>query len=133
MGIEPFLVASSCNLIVAQRLVRRLCGKCKNEITMHEETLRELGIMESPDELTVFEAKGCIACNETGYAGRQGLYEVMNITSDIREMILERRSSTELKKQAVKDGMLTLRADGLEKFKRGATSLEEVLRETSKF
>jgi type IV pilus assembly protein PilB len=133
MGIEPFLVASSINLIVAQRLVRRLCEKCKMEVRLHQETLTELGIPESPDELTVFQARGCVSCNNTGYHGRQGLYEVMNITPEIREMIVERRSTAEIKQAAIKGGMLTLRADGLHKFKRGATSLEEILRETSVF
>ncbi|MDH3216733.1 MAG: ATPase, T2SS/T4P/T4SS family, partial [Candidatus Krumholzibacteria bacterium] len=133
MGIEPFLVASSVNLIVAQRLVRRLCDKCKQEVTLHEETLRELGIPESPEELTVFQAKGCVSCNDTGYSGRQGLYEVMPISPGIREMILERKSTAEVKHTAIKESMLTLRLDGLEKFKKGVTSLEEVLRETSEF
>ncbi|MCZ6766410.1 MAG: ATPase, T2SS/T4P/T4SS family, partial [bacterium] len=131
MGIEPFLVASSVVMIVAQRLVRRLCMKCRSPVKMHDETLRELGIGESGEELELFEAKGCVACNETGYKGRQGLYEVMPISNHIREMILNRNSTTELKSEAVQDGMLTLRADGMEKFKKGLTSLEEVLRETA--
>lgn len=133
MGIEPFLVASSVNVIVAQRLVRRLCQKCKQEVTLHPETLTEIGIKESPEELTVFQAKGCLSCNETGYSGRAGLYEVMPVTGRIREMIIDRKSTAEIKRTAIEDGMLTLRADGLEKFKKGVTSLEEVLRETSEF
>jgi type IV pilus assembly protein PilB len=133
MGIEPFLVARSVIMIIAQRLVRRLCVKCRQEVKLHAETLRELGIHESPDELSLFEAKGCVACNDTGYSGRQGLYEVMPISAELREMIIERRSSAELKRKAIQDGMLTLRSDGLEKFKKGITSLEEVLRETSAF
>jgi type IV pilus assembly protein PilB len=131
MGIEPFLVASSVLMIVAQRLVRKLCERCKQPIKLHAETLKELGIMESPDELSMFEAKGCVHCNETGYAGRCGLYEVMPISQTVREMIVERRSTSDIKKQAVKEGMMTLRNDGLDKFKNGLTSLEEVLRETS--
>ncbi len=131
MGIEPYLVASSVIMIIAQRLVRKLCTKCKQPISLHEETLREIGITESPDELTLYEPKGCAYCNETGYAGRQGLYEVMPVSQQIREMVLERRSVAELKQQAIDEGMLTLREDGLQKFKRGVTSLEEVLRETS--
>lgn len=131
MGIEPFLVASSVNMIVAQRLVRKLCVKCKQPILLHAETLKELGIMETPEELSMFEAKGCAHCNETGYAGRLGLYEVMPIGQVIREMVIERRSTSDIKKQAIQEGMLTLRNDGLEKFKNGMTSLEEVLRETS--
>ncbi len=131
MGIEPFLVSSSVNLIVAQRLVRRLCDKCKEPHQMHEEALRELGIMESPDELDMYKANGCVTCNDTGYKGRQGLYEVMEISPPIREMIVDRASTYDIKKKAVEEGMLTLRADGLDKFKTGRTSLEEVLRETS--
>jgi type IV pilus assembly protein PilB len=131
MGIEPFLVSSSILLIVAQRLVRRLCEKCKEPMHIHAEALKELGIEESPDEITALEAKGCVACNDTGYKGRVGLYEVMKITPRLREMIIERASVAELKKQAMADGMMTLRMDGLWKFKQGHTSLEEVLRETA--
>lgn len=131
MGIEPFLVASSVIMIVAQRLVRKLCVKCRHQVKMHQETLSELEILESPDELSTYEAKGCPYCNDTGYSGRLGLYEVMPISPKIREMILDRRSVSDLKKQAVEEGMLTLRSDGLQKFKMGLTSLEEVLRETS--
>jgi type IV pilus assembly protein PilB len=133
MGIEPFLVSSSVIMIIAQRLVRKLCEKCKQPVRLHEETLRELGIEESPDELNLFEGRGCIECNETGYSGRLGLYEVMAISSSIRDMIIERRQSADIKQKSIEEGMLTLRADGLEKFKRGTTSLEEILRETSQF
>lgn len=131
MGIEPFLVSSSVNMIIAQRLVRRLCGKCKSEIKMHAEALAELGINESPAELTLFERKGCVACNDTGYKGRLGLYEVMEINQKIRDMIIERASNNEIKQCAIATGMATLRMDGLDKFKKGQTSLEEVLRETA--
>ncbi len=131
MGIEPFLVSSSVLLIIAQRLVRRLCEKCKQPSVIHEEVLRELGIMENPDELTLMEAKGCPACNDTGYKGRVGVYEVMEVSPTLREMIVDRASNSEIKVQAIKDGMLTLRMDGLEKFKTGLTSLEEILRETA--
>jgi len=132
MGIEPFLVSSSVLLIIAQRLVRRLCDKCKTPTTMHPEVLRELGILENPDELRLFEPKGCPACNDTGYKGRLGLYEVMEISPILREMIVDRASNAEIKAQAEKEGMLTLRMDGILKFKDGRTSLEEVLRETAK-
>jgi type IV pilus assembly protein PilB len=131
MGIEPFLVSSSVIMIVAQRLVRRLCDKCKSEVKMHPEALTQLGITESPDELSMFEAKGCVACNDTGYKGRLGLYEVLEVSAPIREMIIERASTAEIKRSAIQNGMLTLRTDGLDKFKKGLTSLEEVLRETA--
>jgi type IV pilus assembly protein PilB len=133
MGIEPFLVASSVNMIIAQRLVRKLCDKCKQPITLHPETLQELGITDPPADLTLFEARGCVECNDTGYRGRRGLYEVMPISAAIREMIIDRRSAAELKQQGIKEGMATLRGDGLDKFKKGMTSLEEILRETSVF
>jgi len=132
MGIEPFLVSSSVLLIIAQRLVRRLCDKCKQPTTMHPEVLRELGILENPDELRLFEPKGCPACNDTGYKGRVGLYEVMEISPTLREMIVDRASNAEIKTHAEKEGMLTLRNDGIWKFKDGRTSLEEILRETAK-
>jgi type IV pilus assembly protein PilB len=132
MGIEPFLVSSSVLLIIAQRLVRRLCEKCKTAATLHPEVLRELGIMENPDELRICETKGCPVCNDTGYKGRVGLYEVMEISGTLREMIVDRASNQEIKEHAIKEGMLTLRQDGIEKFKLGHTSLEEVLRETTK-
>jgi type IV pilus assembly protein PilB len=131
MGIEPFLVSSSVLMIIAQRLVRRLCEKCKQPQKMHAEALKELGIQENPDELNLFEPKGCPACNDTGYKGRVGLYEVMDIGTRVRELIIERASVADLKKQAVQDGMMTLRDDGLWKYKQGWTSLEEVLRETA--
>ncbi len=132
MGIEPFLVSSSVLLIIAQRLVRRLCEKCKVPAVMHPEVLKELGIMENPDELRINEPKGCPLCNDTGYKGRVGLYEVMEISPTLREMIVDRASNMEIKQHAIKEGMLTLRQDGIEKFKLGLTSLEEVLRETAK-
>jgi type IV pilus assembly protein PilB len=131
MGIEPFLVSSSVIMIVAQRLVRKLCEKCKGEVRMHAEALAELHITESPDELSMYEAKGCVACNDTGYKGRLGLYEVMDISPTIRDMIVERASTSDIKKMAIEESMMTLRLDGLDKFKRGLTSLEEVLRETA--
>ena len=131
MGIEPFLVSSSVLMIIAQRLVRRLCDKCKAPVTVHQETLRELGITESADELSLYEAKGCVACNDTGYKGRVGLYEVMEISPKIRDAIIDRASTSDIKRTAMEEGMMTLRMDGLWKFKQGHTSLEEVLRETA--
>jgi type IV pilus assembly protein PilB len=130
MGVEPFLVASSTNLIQAQRLIRRLCENCKEGHEIHPEVMRELKIEDQPP-FEIFEPVGCPKCSNTGYKGRTGLYEVMPISGEIREMILNRCSSTEIKEQAVKEGMLTLRADGVEKLKAGWTSVEEVLRETT--
>jgi type IV pilus assembly protein PilB len=132
MGIEPFLVASSTNLIMAQRLVRRICKNCKTDVTLHAEVLRELGISEADAKNAAFkEGKGCVDCNNTGYRGRLGVYEVMTITPKVRDLILDRAPTSQIKVQAVADGMLTLRADGLIKLKNGLTTAEEVLKETA--
>jgi len=130
MGIEPFLVASSVNVIMAQRLIRKLCLKCKKKEKLHPEALRELGL--SVDEgFDIYGPIGCPSCSNTGYAGRSGLYEVMPVSDALREMILNRASASEIKEQAVREGMITLRGDGIIKLKAGVTSLEEVLRETA--
>jgi type IV pilus assembly protein PilB len=130
MGIEPFLVSSSVNVIMAQRLVRKLCVKCKKKEKIHPEALRELGIT-SDDAFEIYKAEGCSACNNTGYSGRTGLYEVMPVSEALREMILNRASAAEIKEQAIREGMITLRGDGILKLKNGITSLEEVLRESA--
>ncbi len=130
MGIEPFLVASSVNVIMAQRLIRRLCVKCKKKEKIHPEALRELGIPSS-EPFDIYKQQGCPSCSNTGYAGRTGLYEVMPVSETIREMILNRASAAEIKEQAVREGMITLRGDGIVKLKAGVTSLEEVLRESA--
>lgn len=131
MGIEPFLVASSTNLILAQRLVRRLCNECKKKTEIHPEMLRELGL-EEETPFEIYQKIGCSRCNDTGYKGRAGLYEVMLVSSNIKEMILDRCSTAEIKQQSMKEGMVTLRGDGIDKIKQGITSVEEVLKETSK-
>jgi type IV pilus assembly protein PilB len=131
MGIEPFLVATSVNLIQAQRLIRRVCKDCKAEHPTPVEALLEVGF--KPDEarqMKVFKGKGCQTCNNTGYKGRIGLYEVMEVTDEIRELILIGASSLELRKKAVDEGMITLRESGLHKIRAGVTTLEEVVRET---
>src|SRR3989440_736929 len=131
MGIEPFLVATSVNLIQAQRLIRRICKDCKKEVTTPAEALVEIGF--SPDEaktLKTYKGRGCPSCNDTGYKGRIGLYEVMEITDEIRELILIGASSLELRKKSIEDGMVTLRLSGLQKIRNGVTTIEEVLRET---
>ncbi len=133
MGIQPFLVAASVNLVLAQRLVRKICGKCKGPVDVHPEAFAELGIREAEGKaLTFYKGRGCSACNSTGYSGRQGLFEVMPVTPEIRSMILERQASDKIKKRAVAHGMLTLRQDALLKLKAGITTVEEVLRETAK-
>ena len=132
MGIEPFLVGTAVNLIQAQRLIRRICNSCKQEVRdMPEKTLVEVGF--SPDEvggIKLYKGRGCGLCNGTGYKGRVGLYEVMEITEGLRDLVLVGATSVELRKKAVEEGMLTLRMSGLEKIRQGITTIEEVLRET---
>jgi type IV pilus assembly protein PilB len=131
MGIEPFLVASSLNLVCAQRLVRRICTNCKVDETVSPQALEQVGYT-ADDAKTVQPKKGtgCEKCNKTGYKGRVGLYEVMEITDELRELILVGASALELRRKAVEEGMITLRGSGLRKVKLGVTTLEEVLRET---
>jgi type IV pilus assembly protein PilB len=131
MGIEPFLVATSVNLIQAQRLIRRVCKDCKREHPTPPEALIEVGFSaEDAKNLKTFKGKGCATCNNTGYKGRIGLYEVMEVNDDIRELILIGASSLELRKKAIEDGMITLRESGLHKVRAGLTTLDEVVRET---
>jgi type IV pilus assembly protein PilB len=131
MGIEPFLVATSVNLIQAQRLIRRICKDCKVEHPTPLEALVEVGFSaEEAKSMKTYKGKGCTTCNNTGYKGRVGLYEVMEITDDIRELILIGASALELRKKAVEDGMITLRESGLHKVRAGITTIEEVIRET---
>ncbi|HEY9282864.1 MAG TPA: type IV-A pilus assembly ATPase PilB [Pyrinomonadaceae bacterium] len=131
MGIEPFLVATSVNLIQAQRLIRRVCSECKDVHPTPPEALVEIGFTpQEAKEVKIYKGKGCQKCNGTGYKGRVGLYEVMEITDDIRELILIGASALELRKRAVETGMLTLRQSGLVKIKNGITTVEEVVRET---
>jgi type IV pilus assembly protein PilB len=131
MGIEPFLVATAVHLICAQRLVRRICVDCKEPVDLPEMALIEAGFTpEESKSVKVFKGRGCGTCNNTGYKGRAGLYEVMEVDEDIRELILVGASALELKKKAIERGMLTLRRSGLAKVAQGMTTLEEVARET---
>ena len=131
MGIEPFLVATSVNLIQAQRLIRRVCKDCKREHPTPPEALMEVGFSaEDAKNLKTYKGKGCSTCNNTGYKGRIGLYEVMEINDEVRELILIGASALELRKKAIDDGMITLRESGLQKVRNGLTTLEEVVRET---
>jgi type IV pilus assembly protein PilB len=131
MGIEPFLVASSLNLVCAQRLVRRVCSHCKVPEEVAAPALEQIGFSpEDAKTVKPFKGNGCEKCNNTGYKGRVGLYEVMEIGNELRELILVGASALELRRKAVDEGMITLRASGLQKVKDGVTSIEEVLRET---
>jgi len=131
MGIEPFLISSSVILILAQRLVRKICSECREQIKVHPQLLIDLGV--PPDEAktaTVYKGKGCAICSGTGYKGRLGLYEVMTMKEEIKELVLSRASASEIKKEAIRLGMKTLRQSGIHKVKEGLTSIEEVVRTT---
>src|SRR6059036_635892 len=131
MGIEPFLVATSVNLICAQRLVRRICSNCKEELEVPQQALIDAGYASEEAKTTkIYHGKGCTTCNKGGYKGRTGLYEVMEINDELRELILVGASALELKKKAIEQGMITLRRSGLIKVAAGQTTMEEVLRET---
>ena len=131
MGIEPYLVATSVHLICAQRLVRKVCKECKDHVPMPRQALADIGYgPEDAGTVQVYKGRGCPTCNNTGYKGRVGLYEVMEITDAMREMILTGASAIELKNKAIEEGMITLRGSGLRKLKAGLTSVEEVVRET---
>src|SRR5919108_361773 len=132
MGIEAFNVASAVNLVVAQRLVRRICKECKGPAKYTEEQLHSLGTeIESLRALPLMKGSGCETCSGTGYKGRAGLYEVMALSPELRRMILRGASVVEIRDQAVSEGMLTLRMDGMKKIERGITTLEEVVKETA--
>ena len=126
MGVEPFLLASGIECIVAQRLARRLCSTCKKPAELSAEELAEVGLAEGEGE--IYEPVGCVTCNSTGYSGRIGLYEVLVLNDEIRTLILSKASSGEIEDAAVKAGMHRLRQDGFEKVRQGITSLPEVLR-----
>lgn len=131
MEIAPFLVSSSLVLVVAQRLVRKICPKCKEPTSVPREALLEIGIPAGEiDKITPYHGKGCSECNN-GYKGRGGLYEVMTMSPKIKKLTLERASATKIKDVAIKEGMLTLRDMAILKFKKGEITLEEVLRVTS--
>jgi type IV pilus assembly protein PilB len=131
MGIEPFNVAAAVTLITAQRLVRRICSRCREEVSYPAEYVAAARLGAEADGITYHRGAGCEECGGSGYRGRQGLYEVMAISPALRRMILQGAPDAELRDQAVREGMLTLRMDGLVKIRRGVTTLEEVLKETS--
>jgi type IV pilus assembly protein PilB len=131
MGIEPFLVASSVHLVVAQRLVRRICAHCKEPLEVPAQALTNLGFgKDEAKTLQLFRGRGCETCSGTGYKGRVGLYEAMDVDDELRELILSGGSAYELRQKAVQTGMQTLRLSGLQKIREGVTTIEEVMRET---
>lgn len=131
MGVEPFLVASSINIVVAQRLARKICDNCKEEIEIPSDVLISLGIPAVEVSNTkVFTGKGCKRCSNTGYRGRIALYECMPVTETLKEYILNGASAAEIKRQAIEEGMASLRMSGIAYLKEGVTTIEEVLRVT---
>lgn len=131
MGIEPFLVSSACNLILAQRLARKICKDCKVKTPITEKVLVDLGLPPAEAaKMEVFKGGGCATCGGTGYKGRIALYEVMSFTETVKELVLNGASTAEIKRAAVKDGMKTLRMSGITKVGEGVTTIEEILRVT---
>jgi type IV pilus assembly protein PilB len=131
MGVEPFLITASVNLVLAQRLARKVCIDCKKETELDHQALRDMGFSEEQlQQARVFRGSGCQTCNNTGYKGRVALYEVMRFSDDLKEMVLQGGSTAELKAAAIKRGMATLRVAGIKKVMEGVTTPEEVLRVT---
>jgi type IV pilus assembly protein PilB len=131
MGLEPFNVAAALNCVTAQRLVRRICTTCKEEAVYPDEYLEAGHIRGENLNMTFYKGKGCDVCGGSGYKGRAGLYEVMAMSSELRKMIMHGASADELRDQGLREGMLTLRMDGMKKVARGVTTLEEVIKETA--
>ena len=131
MGLEPFNVAGAVNCVTAQRLVRRICGSCKQQHEYSDEYFEAAHIKKEQWGSTFYKGKGCDKCGGSGYRGRAGLYEVMHMSTDIRRLVMHGASTDELRDQGLAEGMLTLRMDGLLKASRGVTTLEEVIKETA--
>jgi type IV pilus assembly protein PilB len=132
MGIEPFLVSTSLNLILAQRLARRVCTHCSEEMKIPPKALSDAGM--KPDRLKhvrLLRGKGCDECNTTGFRGRVALYEVMPVREEIKDLVLRGGSALDIKREAIRLGMKTLRQSGLTKVEEGVTTLEEILRVTA--
>ncbi len=131
MGVEPFLVSSACNLILAQRLARKICKDCKTRVQISEKALVDLGLShEDARKMEISKGNGCATCNGSGYKGRIALYEVMPFTDTLKELVLNGASSSELKRGAIKEGMKSLRMSGITKVAEGVTTIEEILRVT---
>jgi general secretion pathway protein E len=130
MGVEPFLVSSSLLMIVAQRLVRRLCMDCREAYNPSDVELRDVGLMRSAITKPIYRATGCKSCLDTGYKGRTGIYEMLSVTDSVRQLVMQSSDSGAVRKAAIADGMNTLRQDGLLKVIAGFTSFDEVIRVT---
>jgi type IV pilus assembly protein PilB len=133
MGIEPFLVASSVHAILAQRLERKICENCKEEIDIEKKFLIDIGMPEAEAKTTkTYKGKGCNVCSNTGYKGRIAVYEILTIGEEIRELILAGASANEIKKEAIRLGMMTMRQSAIDLLKKGLTTIDEVVRVTAK-
>ncbi|MBU1167647.1 GspE/PulE family protein, partial [Patescibacteria group bacterium] len=142
MGVEPFLSASTVNVAVAQRLVRKICTKCRASVELPVKKVNEIKLQFSKEaqkklleyirdgRLTVYKGKGCKTCHNTGYTGRAGIFEVLEITEEVKSLIMQRANAAKIQKQAVKEGMTTMVEDGLRKVAEGRTTIDEVLRVT---
>jgi type IV pilus assembly protein PilB len=130
MGVEPFLITASVNLVLAQRLARKICTECKQPVTVEEEVLREIGFEDDQMKATIQKGVGCGTCNGSGYKGRVALYEVMRFDDNLKEMVLQGASAAELKSAAIKNGMSTLRMSGIRKVIEGVTTTDEIVRVT---
>ncbi|MCA9639766.1 MAG: Flp pilus assembly complex ATPase component TadA, partial [Myxococcales bacterium] len=131
MGVEPFLITASVNLVLAQRLARRICNDCRREVNVEQSVLVDLGVPEADwPTYKVFRGQGCATCNNTGYKGRVALYEVMRFTENLKERVLEGASTAELKLEAIRNGMSTLRMSGIHKVSEGISTPEEIMRVT---
>ncbi len=131
MGVEPFLITASVNLVLAQRLARRICGDCRKEVPVEVAVLNDLGVPEADREnMKFFRGQGCTTCNNSGFKGRVALYEVMRFTEELKELVLQGASTAELKTAAIRAGMSSLRMSGIKKIAEGVSTPEEIMRVT---
>ncbi|MFH0790315.1 MAG: hypothetical protein V2A64_01640 [Candidatus Omnitrophota bacterium] len=131
MKVEPFLISSSLLGVLAQRLIRKVCGKCREFFKPTDEVLKELGLDDKIGQNIMFtRGKGCIVCNQSGYKGRIGIFEFLKVTPGIQELVLKKASADAIRNSAIKEGMTTLRSAALDKLIAGLTTIDEVFRVT---
>jgi general secretion pathway protein E len=129
MGIEPFLIASSVNAILAQRLVRIICPHCKEQYTPSHDELAKLGVCPKEGErVMVYRGRGCPSCHDTGYKGRSGIFEFLLMTKEMKSLVMKTADANQIKQAAIEGGMITLQQDGAMKVLQGITTIEEVYR-----
>jgi general secretion pathway protein E len=130
MGVEPFLISSSVIAVLAQRLVRVVCRECRQPFQAGPIELQQLGLSDADGPVNIYKAKGCEACSNTGYSGRKGIFELLVLTDSVRDQVMARSDASRIKQQALREGMHTLRQDGVRKILSGLTTMEEVFRVT---